>query len=310
MVLGSGVYFWSYPRSSVVDLGLFGFVLASLLVQRRGVVREDDTELGTFVAAHQARPLAPALAALPEIRAARTAGVALLAVAGAALSLWLSDSQLIVLAYMAIYGIVAISLVVLTGWAGEISLGQFAFVAVGAAVTGGLYVNAGVDLFVGLLLAVVIGGATAVVIGAPALRLPGLLAAVATLAFAVPVSTWLVNPENFPALTPADIPRPKLFGWLALSSPRTFAVVCLIVAAPRPGRSSRACGTPARSGDPWRARQRAGGRRHTASTRCEPGSSRSAWRAGCAGWPAASMRWRRGGVGFAGFNPSESHPGC
>ena len=47
-----------------------------------------------------------------------------------------------------------------------------------------------------------------VIIGVPALRIPGLFLAVATLAFAVPVSTYLLSSIYFPALTPARVPRP------------------------------------------------------------------------------------------------------
>ena len=42
------------------------------------------------------------------------------------------------LSIMAIWGLVAVSLVVLTGWGGQISLGQFALVGVGAIVAGNL----------------------------------------------------------------------------------------------------------------------------------------------------------------------------
>ena len=56
--------------------------------------------------------------------------------------------------------------------------------------------------------------------------------AVATLAFAVPVSTWLLNPDNFPGARPPGDPPPGAvrLGW-RLSSPRTFAAVCFAVTA-------------------------------------------------------------------------------
>ncbi len=55
------------------------------------------------------------------------------------------------------YGVIALSLVVLTGWAGEISLGQMAFVAVGAAVGGSITARFGWDLALGLLGAGLVG---------------------------------------------------------------------------------------------------------------------------------------------------------
>ena len=130
--------FWSYPRSSTVDVGPVRHRpdRAAGAAATAGSGRT-TTELGAFVAARQPRPLSPALAALAEVHVARATAIG----RGRGRrdrrrSSTLSDSQLIVVAYMAIYGIVAISLVVLTGWAGQISLGQFAFVAVGAGVTG------------------------------------------------------------------------------------------------------------------------------------------------------------------------------
>ena len=49
-----------------------------------------------------------------------------------------------------IYGIIAISLVVLTGWSGNVSLGQFAFAGVGGVLAGDLIEKANVDLFLSL----------------------------------------------------------------------------------------------------------------------------------------------------------------
>jgi ABC-type branched-subunit amino acid transport system ATPase component/ABC-type branched-subunit amino acid transport system permease subunit len=82
--------------------------------------------------------------------------------------------------------IAALSLNVLMGYAGQISLGQFAFVGVGAFTTG---IVTGVDQLrlpwvVGLLAAAVVGGALAFLVGLPALRLRGLYLAVVTVAVA------------------------------------------------------------------------------------------------------------------------------
>ena len=295
--------FWSYPRSSTVDVGLFVFVIAALALQRRRATREGDTELGAFVAAGQPKPLDARVR--HETRHIRR-GLIAAGIVGAGLILAISSgSQLIVWSYIAIYGMVAISLVVLTGWAGQISLGQFAFVGVGAAAFGGLYVSAGVDLTAALLTGAALGALAAVVVGGPALRLPGPLLATATLAFAVPVSTWLLNPTTFPALTPASIPRPKLFGVVSLAQPRPFACTCMVAAAltwalaanlrrTRVGRAIIGVRDNERAAaaygiDPTRARLVACG---VAGGVC-----------GLAGGLyALALR----GVGFAGFDPNES----
>src|SRR5207237_9917571 len=128
---------------------------------------------------------------------------------------------------IALYGLIAVSLVGLTGWAGQISLGQFAFVGLGAAVSASLLVHAGADFLLALLVASLAGAAAAVLVGIPALRIQGLFLAVATLAFAVPVSTFLLNSRYFPTLNPSQFDRPVVLQRFNLDDPLTFYFVCV-----------------------------------------------------------------------------------
>ena len=78
---------------------------------------------------------------------------------------------------------IALSLTVLTGWAGQVSLGQFGLVAVGAVMAAHLGTSVPLVLlmpFAGAVTAVI-----AVLVGLPALRVRGLYLAVSTLAFAL-----------------------------------------------------------------------------------------------------------------------------
>ena len=138
-----------------------------------------------------------------------------------------SDSRILLISDMAIYGIIAVSLVVLTGWAGQISLGQFAFVGVGGATTGALLVHDHLNIFLALIIAGIVGALGAMVIGLPALRFPGLYLAAATLAFAVPVNTYLLSSKYFPTLNPSYIPRPLLVKRFDLNHPLDFYYLCL-----------------------------------------------------------------------------------
>ena len=97
---------------------------------------------------------------------------------------------------MLIYAIIAISLVLLTGWAGEISLGQVAFVAIGSAAAGAANVHWHLDPFLSFLLAGAVGAVASIIIGLPALRIRGLMLAVTTLAFAVATSSFLLNRDQ------------------------------------------------------------------------------------------------------------------
>lgn len=133
-----------------------------------------------------------------------------------------------------IFAIAGCSLTILTGWAGQVSLGQFGFAAVGGLVTVKLV---GADGFLGLhhlpwglavTIGVLVGAAVAVLIGLPALRIPGLYLAVTTLAFAVFVSVWLVAQGTFldasgllPTLAKPDA------GVVDFSSRRSYYYLCL-----------------------------------------------------------------------------------
>jgi branched-chain amino acid transport system permease protein len=78
--------------------------------------------------------------------------------------------------------IVVVGLTLFMGYAGQASLGQAAFVAVGALTVGVLCRQLGLPPVVGLIAAPVIAGTFAVVIGAPLLRLRGHYLAFGTLA--------------------------------------------------------------------------------------------------------------------------------
>ena len=222
--------FWNYPSSSTVDVVFFLIVLGALLLQRRRMSRQDEGALGDHVAVREVRPIPKPLQGLTEVRVARIGGAALLALVVVAVPLLVSDPHRGLLAYMAIYCIVAASLVVLTGWSGQISLGQFAFVGLGAGMTGALLVNEHADMFLALVIAAGLGALSAVVVGVPALRIRGLFLAVTTLAFGVPVSTFLLNSGHFAWLSPASVPRPLLLNRFSLDDPLTFCYLCIAVA--------------------------------------------------------------------------------
>ena len=82
------------------------------------------------------------------------------------------------------YAIIAVSLVVLTGWVGQISLAHASFVGLGALLTGIAARDIGLGFPVNIVLGVVVASAVATGLGAVALRVRGLYLAVATLIFA------------------------------------------------------------------------------------------------------------------------------
>lgn len=97
------------------------------------------------------------------------------------------------LVFIALYGIAGLGLSLVMGFAGQVSLGQAAFFAIGAYVSGVLTASHGFNGWVALALAVTAGGVTAFLVGLPIFRLSGLLLAMATLGFGIIVYYVLVN---------------------------------------------------------------------------------------------------------------------
>ncbi len=125
-----------------------------------------------------------------------------------------------------LFALVALSLTVLTGWAGQLSLGQFGFVGLGAFTTAALH-TAGIPFGFGILVGGVVGVVAAVVIGLPALRVKGLFLAVTTLAFAIATQQWLLSRSLFlGGTTVAILPRAHL-GPIDLRDQRTYYYLCL-----------------------------------------------------------------------------------
>ena len=81
-------------------------------------------------------------------------------------------------------------------------------------------------------LSAVAGGLIALVLGLPALRVSGQFLAVTTLAFAVAMELYFLNPANYEDLLPAAYQRPELWGALELSNERwLYALALALVAA-------------------------------------------------------------------------------
>jgi branched-subunit amino acid ABC-type transport system permease component len=90
-----------------------------------------------------------------------------------------------------VYCLVGLSIVILTGWTGQVSLAQFAFVGIGAFATCVLSGTAHLPFYLVVPLAVLISVPFSLIIGIPSLRLRGFFLALVTLAFAVAVDTDL-----------------------------------------------------------------------------------------------------------------------
>jgi ABC-type branched-subunit amino acid transport system permease subunit len=221
---------WNLSSTAQVDLVLFAIVMAVLLVRIAALQtgpRRDERSTWFENARSQLRTETPLRRRVGGI------GVVLSVVVAALLPLVLSTGNSFLLSQVCIYAVIALSLTVLTGWAGQVSLGQFGLVACGALMAS--HLGSSVPLILLMPFAGAVTAVIAVLVGLPALRVRGLYLAVSTLAFAVwfmesvlsttcwtlplvnkMICTGLPNPQS------TLIARPNLFG-IGLSSERAFA---------------------------------------------------------------------------------------
>ncbi|HVE27550.1 MAG TPA: ATP-binding cassette domain-containing protein, partial [Sporichthya sp.] len=203
---------WNSSKQSVTSVVLLVVLMVALLARRPDKGRAEAAAAeGTWLTTGSVRALPAAVRMLPEVRAAR---LVLGAVCLGAL-LWLAavgtPSQLNLATVACCYAVVAVSLVVLTGWAGTVSLGQIAILGTGGVVAGDLMGRWNVDFFVAMIAGGAAGAAVALLVAIPALRVSGQLLAVTTLTFAVAVDLYFFNPTNYPWLVPGAFDRPVLF---------------------------------------------------------------------------------------------------
>lgn len=128
--------------------------------------------------------------------------------------------------------IIALSLVVITGWVGQISLAQLAFAGLGALFASKLASSAGLPFELVVPLAALLTVPVGVLIGLPALRVRGVNLAIVTLGGAVAVSSVVFkNASVTGGLDGSRLPKPSVFGLdvNAFDHPFRYGVTVLVV---------------------------------------------------------------------------------
>ena len=209
-----------------VDLVLFVAVL--VLVLLRGGDDEVAGDLTGWIRRRAGSMAGSDRAEGPDRDAARRAVPILIAVAIASLvPLVVRSGSLFLPTNVLLVAMVGLSVTILTGWGGQLSLCQSALAGVGGFCTFAL-VQRGFPFGVAVVEGVVGGVLAALVVGAPALRVRGLLLSVTTLAFAVAAQTWLFTRTTLSGSTDAVVfvHRPHLLG-VDFSSNRWYYELCL-----------------------------------------------------------------------------------
>lgn len=218
--INEGVIF-STNRAAITNAVMFVVIIAALLIQRGSLSRAMELGASSWETVREHRSVPAEMRGLREVVLARR-GLALVLAALALTAPWIfGDSKTPQATLIVIYAIVGVSLVVLTGWTGQISLGQYAISGVASGAAGMLVATRGWDFFAVVFTAGIIGALVAVIVGLPALRIQGLFLAVTTLGFAFAVEGFVLKREFFPWLLPEQggfVPRPLLYGSIDLSN--------------------------------------------------------------------------------------------
>jgi branched-chain amino acid transport system permease protein len=243
-ILRAGVL-WNADTPFLAYPIMAGVMFVVLLVQRGGSSRREQDTTSSWRGAEEIRPLSAAARADGWVSTIRWTLIALVVMTVVLFPVVFGVDLVIKGTALLIFAIIGMSLVVLTGWAGQLSLGQMGIVGVGAAVAATLTWRWNVDLTLTLVAGGIAGGLAAFAVGVPALRLRGLYLAVTTFAFGLTVEYWLLN-DRFFGWFPTDrrVERPPLFGRIDISSPTRFyaftvVVLVLVTAALRSIRRSR-----------------------------------------------------------------------
>ena len=220
------VLLWNHPQSGLVDAALFAVILVALMFQRRREGRIEEKEEWSTLQATRRLP-----AGLKSVWLVRnlglvtgTAGLAGLA----ALPAVLSHSDSAVITTMLALAIVGLSVSILTGLAGQLTLGPFAVAAIGAVASYQVASRTG-NFLLALLCAGMAAGVVSVLLGLPAVRLRGLMLTVTTLGFAIATPAWLLGQRWM--LGEGKTPGRPIVGGLALDTGHSYFYFALAVFA-------------------------------------------------------------------------------
>jgi branched-chain amino acid transport system permease protein len=211
---------------ALIYLVYFGVILVALLAQSGRLSRAYSAGVSSWASVAALKPIPEELRRVPEVlwgKRVLLAGV----IAGFVLVPWTwGPSSQLLASYAVVWAMVGVSLVVLTGWSGNMSLGQFGVAGVSAMVAANMVAHWNADFFFVMAAAGATGGVVALLVGLPAMRIKGMFLGVTTLALAVALDLYFLNSSNFPSWIPsAGVPRPLLLQRFDLNDHYTMYLV-------------------------------------------------------------------------------------
>jgi ABC-type branched-subunit amino acid transport system ATPase component/branched-subunit amino acid ABC-type transport system permease component len=231
---------FNVPQSGQVELVVLAVIVVGVLLQRRETGSR-EREAGNWLALAAWDPIPRALRSNPLLRFGGY-GVALVGVFVALGFGLLGPSNLTsTLQFVMVTAGVGLSVYVLTGLCGQLSLGQYAVAGVGAIVCARTATALGGELSVSLLVGGLAGAVCSMLICAPALRLRGLFVALSTLGFALMASEWLFQ-QSWMTGSGYAVPDMSFFGYDLRTTKAEFVAIvgvfCLLLALVRNASTS------------------------------------------------------------------------
>jgi ABC-type branched-subunit amino acid transport system ATPase component/ABC-type branched-subunit amino acid transport system permease subunit len=218
------ILIFNYPTSGVPEIVLLAIIVVALLFQTRRSGRLEEKQDWSLLQPWGALP--DAFRQVWAIRnLGRLVGAAALVLAVVAGAL-VTNATAVTFIAIAAFSLIGLSLGVVTGLGGQLSLGQFALAGVGATVSYAITSRYGTGSFVlALVYAGLVTGAVSMLLGLPALRVRGLLLGVVTLSFALAAQRWLlaqswtlgigVSPDR-PTIGPLELTSTRAYYFWAL----------------------------------------------------------------------------------------------
>ena len=223
------IFVWS-GQAGLTDVVLFVAVVVTLLTRKDVLRRATSAAESAPDTGEPIRPLPAVITSHPQWGSmrflSRMLGVGVLVL----LPFVLSDHNTYFVAATVLLSTAVVSATILTGWAGQLSLGQWAVAGLGGLLGMHTYTTYGVPFWGAFVLAILIGGAAAALVGLPALRLQGVNLAVVTLAFAVTCTSYLFQRNWIRPAQDLGLPSYMTTKVQYLSA---FALLAVVLAAAR-----------------------------------------------------------------------------
>jgi ABC-type branched-subunit amino acid transport system permease subunit len=209
-VMSETVGFQNPAVTAFFDLGLLLLLVGGLLLRGRSLSRLAE-ESTSWHATAEIRPVPSEMSGLLLLRLLKWGAVVVGLVAMIAAPVFLSIGAVQELGVIMLTGVIALSVVMLTGWAGQASFGQYAIAAVGSLTAAWLSSKVGLTAWLAIPIAVLVSVGVGSLLAFPALRIKGIFLVAVTFAFAIVARGLLFDPNYFGWLQPGIVKRPSLF---------------------------------------------------------------------------------------------------